>query len=319
MNPPGQWAAFTFPSPGGPCGHPAGGLLSPASAQPGERGLCTGSRGTANSHRGAGRSGRLAAGAWVAYRLSGRGAPADWSRQGRSGVGVPGRRFWSGLCTRLLHSLGTTSGTFTRTPHATPAMAAGVANQVWSVEEVAPSMKRRAVFLDLNGTLVMPILVEHPQQLVLIDGATDAIARLSGAGFVCPVVTVQSRIEKGVFSAEGFTAWFAVFRDLLGRHGADVVGPYVCPHRFANLCPCKKPNTLLYERAAADHAIDLRRSFVVGDSAADMEAASRFGGQGCLVRTGWGADDGELERATPYLNCVAQSLGDAVAWILRTR
>jgi len=180
------------------------------------------------------------------------------------------------------------------------------------------AMKRRAVFLDLNGTLVMPILVDHPQQLVLIDGVADAVAKLSAAGFVCPVVTIQSRIEKGLFSAEEFHSWFAGFRKLLGRHGADVVGPYVCPHRFANPCACKKPNTLLYERAAGDHAIDLGRSFVVGDSAADVEAAARFGGRGCLVRTGWGAEDGELERATPYAKCVAQSLGDAVAWILRT-
>jgi D-glycero-D-manno-heptose 1,7-bisphosphate phosphatase len=125
----------------------------------------------------------------------------------------------------------------------------------------------------------------------------DAIAKLSAAGFVCPVVTTQSRIEKGLFSAEEFTSWFALFRDLLGRHGADVVGPYVCPHRFANPCSCKKPNTLLYERAAVDHAIDLHRSFVVGDSAADVEAASRFGGQGCLVRTGWGADEREKDLA----------------------
>jgi len=179
-------------------------------------------------------------------------------------------------------------------------------------------MKRRAVFLDLNGTLVMPILVEHPRQLGLIAGVTDAIAKLSAAGFVCPVVTVQSRIEKGLFSAEEFTAWFGGFRSLLGRHGADVVGPYVCPHRFANPCACKKPNTLLFERAAGDHSIDLRRSFVVGDSAEDVEAAFRFGGRGCLVRTGWGAEDDELERATPFAQCVTPSLGDAVDWILRT-
>jgi D-glycero-D-manno-heptose 1,7-bisphosphate phosphatase len=177
-------------------------------------------------------------------------------------------------------------------------------------------MQRRAVFLDLNGTLVMPILAEHPQQLALIDGATSAIAKLSAAGFVCPIVTIQSRIEKGLFSADEFTSWFAVFKDILGRHGADVVGPYVCPHRFANPCPCKKPNTLLYECAALDHAIDLHRSFVVGDSAADVEAGWRFGGQGCLVRTGWGANEREVQRATPFAAHVAQSLGDAVAWIL---
>ena len=179
-------------------------------------------------------------------------------------------------------------------------------------------MKRRAVFLDLNGTLVMPIFVEHPHRLSLVDDAAHAVAHLSAAGFVCPVVTIQSRIEKGLFSAQEFHSWFSTFARLLSGHGASVVGPYVCPHRFANPCPCKKPGTLLYERAAAEHDIALDRSFVVGDSAADVEAAFRFGGRGCLVRTGWGASDAEVERATPYASHVAQSLGDAVTWILQT-
>ena len=179
-------------------------------------------------------------------------------------------------------------------------------------------MKRRAVFLDLNGTLVMPIIVEHLHELTLIDGAATAVARLSADGFLCPVVTIQSRIAKGLFSTEEFNCWFAALAVLLGRHGAAIVGPYVCPHRFADPCHCKKPSTLLYEQAAVDHEIDLHRSFVVGDSAADVEAASRFGGQGCLVRTGWGADEREVRRAMPYASHVALSLSDAVDWILQT-
>jgi D-glycero-D-manno-heptose 1,7-bisphosphate phosphatase len=179
------------------------------------------------------------------------------------------------------------------------------------------AMKKRAVFLDLNGTLAMPVLVEHPQQLRLIAGAAEAVAKLAAAGFVCPVVTTQSRIEKGVFSAEEFASWFATFTILLRSHGGEIVGPYVCPHRFATRCECRKPSTVLYEHAAADHELDLHRSFVVGDSAADVEAAFRFGGRGCLVRTGWGAGEGELERAMPYARHVAETLGDAVTWILR--
>jgi histidinol phosphatase-like enzyme len=68
--------------------------------------------------------------------------------------------------------------------------------------------QRRAVFLDLNGTLVLPVLVERLADLRLVDGVTEGVERLCRAGFVCPVVTVQSRIEKGLFSEAEFHAWF---------------------------------------------------------------------------------------------------------------
>ena len=178
-------------------------------------------------------------------------------------------------------------------------------------------MQRRGVFLDLNGTLVLPILFERLSDLRPIEDAGAAVASMSAAGFICPVVTVQSRIAKGLFSVEDFQLWFRQFSVQFGERGADIVGPYVCPHRFAEMCRCKKPNTFLYEQAATEHTIDLRRSFVIGDSAADVEAACRFGGRGCLVRTGWAADDREAQRAIPYASHVAQSLTNAAAWVLR--
>lgn len=180
-------------------------------------------------------------------------------------------------------------------------------------------MKRRAVFLDLNGTLVMPLKRERLSELTLIEGTDQALARLSRAGFICPVVTVQSRIAKGLFSEEEFRAWFDNFASLLHGRGAEIVGPYVCPHRYSEPCRCKKPSSLLYERAATEHAIDLRTSFVIGDTAEDVCAANRFGGQGCLVRTGWAAIQPEAERAALYASYVASSLDEAVTWILSRR
>lgn len=172
------------------------------------------------------------------------------------------------------------------------------------------------MFLDLNGTLVTPIKVEHLNELAMIEGVDVAVARLTRAGFVCPVVTIQSRIAKGLFSVAQFEEWFGTFAAALHARGAELAGPYVCPHRFADPCVCKKPHTVLYERAAAELGLDLPRSFVIGDSARDIEAATRFGGKGVLVRTGWAHDEGEVTRSRPYAAFVAQSLGAAVDWVL---
>ena len=57
-------------------------------------------------------------------------------------------------------------------------------------------------------TLVVPLAVDSLDELRVIAGAEKAVAQLCGAGFVCPVVTVQSRIAKGAFSEVEFRGWF---------------------------------------------------------------------------------------------------------------
>jgi len=175
---------------------------------------------------------------------------------------------------------------------------------------------RRAGFLDLGGTLVLPVKPERLDQLTLIPGVAGAIARGCADGFVCPVITVQSGIAKGRFTRQAFDAWFDRFGRDLGTLGASLVGPYVCPHRFAEPCPCKKPTGLLYRHAAGDHDIDLAQSFVVGDSADDMRGARAVGARGCLVRTGWGEDPAVADAAAGYADFIASSLGDAMEWIV---
>lgn len=150
--------------------------------------------------------------------------------------------------------------------------------------------------------------------MLLIPGADRAIRRLLAAGFVCPVVTVQSRIEKGLFTEAGFRAWFSRFFDDLGL---DLKGPYVCPHRYNHPCPCEKPNPLLYQRAAAELALDLPRSYTIGDSREDVEAARRFGGTGCLVRTGWAAAAGDWPQEDRSAAAfIGDTLSDVASWIL---
>jgi D-glycero-D-manno-heptose 1,7-bisphosphate phosphatase len=174
----------------------------------------------------------------------------------------------------------------------------------------------RAAFLDLNGTLVLPVTVERLEELGPVPGAADAVARLCDAGFLCPVVTVQSRIAKGYFSETAFLDWFRRFSDQMQPAGAYVLGPYVCPHRFREPCACKKPQTLLYEQAAVEHQIDLGRSFVIGDTESDVEAAHRFGGRGCLLRASSG---GAVAQTQTLANHTAVSLADGVDWVVRQR
>jgi histidinol-phosphate phosphatase family protein len=175
---------------------------------------------------------------------------------------------------------------------------------------------RKAVFLDLNGTLVTPVLVERLTDLGPIEGVAEAVARLCRRGYLCPVVTVQSRIEKGLFTEKEFQAWFQGFAQSFAEVGADLKGPYLCPHRFSTPCSCAKPQTLLYTRAATELGIDLTRSFVVGDTAADIEAGRRCGSRGCLVLTGYVERNDAASEVGQMASYTGGSLADVVDWIL---
>ncbi len=173
-----------------------------------------------------------------------------------------------------------------------------------------------AAFLDLNGTLVMPVRATHPREYALLPMAAAAVRLLNRAGFVCPVVTVQSRIGKGLYSAADFLSWFSRFRAGLGAEGAMVEGPYLCPHWREDRCACKKPRTLLYREAADDLGIDLARSVVIGDTAADVLAAKELGCPGCLVRTGWGEAAILRDRADELADYVAADVLGAARWVI---
>lgn len=168
------------------------------------------------------------------------------------------------------------------------------------------------MFLDLNGTLVLPVTPAALSDYHEIDSCAEAVALLCRAGFVCPVVTVQSKIAKGLFSEAEFRDWFESFRARLAAREAFVEGPYVCPHRFAAPCGCKKAGGALHRRAAAELGIDVGSSYVVGDSREDMDAARALGCRGVLVRTGWPVDpDVELRGGT-----VADDVLAAARWIV---
>lgn len=179
---------------------------------------------------------------------------------------------------------------------------------------MSASHARPAVFLDLNGTLVTPVTPAPLSDYRRIAGVAEAVARLCRAGFVCPVVTVQSQIAKGTFSEADFRRWFASFRQQLAAEGAMLDGPYVCPHRYAVACACKKADGRLYRTAADELGLDIRSSFVVGDTRDDMQAARHIGCRGVLVRTGWPVS-GDLE---PLASFVADEVVGAARWIVAT-
>jgi len=153
-------------------------------------------------------------------------------------------------------------------------------------------MQKRAVFLDKDGTLVrdVPYNVD-PARIELMPGAPKALAAFAAAGFELVVVSNQSGVARGLFEESALAAVEQRLTELLAP--VRLAGFYWCPHhpegtrsRYAMDCLCRKPRPGLLLRAAAQHAIDLRASWFIGDILNDVEAGRRAGCRTILLDNG---------------------------------
>lgn len=157
---------------------------------------------------------------------------------------------------------------------------------------------QKAVFLDRDGTLNVPAgHISSPEALTLFPGVGEAVRRLNRAEFRCVLTTNQPVVARGECTIDGLANIHAKLETKLGEAKAYLDGIYVCPHHpdkgFAGevaalkkVCDCRKPAPGLLLQAAKDLSIDLKRSWMVGDSTADIGAARAAGVRSILVRGG---------------------------------
>ncbi|HUO22088.1 MAG TPA: HAD family hydrolase [Caulobacteraceae bacterium] len=145
---------------------------------------------------------------------------------------------------------------------------------------------RPAAFLDRDGVINVDLgYVHRIEDLTLIEGAPQAIARLNAAGYLVIVVTNQSGIGRGYYDEAAMEAVHDEISARLNARGAAIDAFYACPfHPEAELGryrhpdhPDRKPNPGLLLRAMTDFAIDRDHSFLIGDKDSDLEAARRAG------------------------------------------
>jgi len=190
----------------------------------------------------------------------------------------------------------------------------------WRCALPESSALRPAVFLDRDGTIAEEVgYLNHASRFRILPRVAEAIRRLNEAQMPVIVVTNQSGVGRGYFPESLVLTVHELMTQQLEAAGARLDAIYYCPHTSADHCECRKPRTGMLDRAARDHALDLSRSFVVGDRHGDIALARRAGACSILVRTGYG--EGEYLWNAPKWSIqpdfVAADLADAVHWILR--
>ena len=104
---------------------------------------------------------------------------------------------------------------------------------------------------------------------------------------------------------------------------------YYCPHHptegkgiYLQNCNCRKPLPGMLLHAANDLDIELESSYMIGDTYRDIEAATKVGVKGILVKTGYGREElqdvgNDVARSENKPDFVAEDILDAVKWIMK--
>jgi histidinol-phosphate phosphatase family protein len=151
------------------------------------------------------------------------------------------------------------------------------------------------VFLDRDGVLNDDVdLVRSPEQLELLPGAAEAVARLNRAGIRCVVVTNQPVIARGLCTEDTLSAIHEKLQRLIRARGGELAAIYHCPHHpethhgegvpsLRRACRCRKPSPGMLFDARRDLGLDLARCAMVGDHARDVRAGRAAGVRTALI------------------------------------
>jgi D-glycero-D-manno-heptose 1,7-bisphosphate phosphatase len=149
-------------------------------------------------------------------------------------------------------------------------------------------MARTVALLDRDGTLnVDNGYVYRSQDFHWIPDAVAALKRLSDAGIAIAVVTNQSGIARGMYTAVDVEKLHQYMRDQLALQQVSLDAVAYCPHSADDDCACRKPCTAMAAQIEDQigEEIDYPSSWMIGDKPSDVEFGIRLGVRTALIRS----------------------------------
>jgi histidinol-phosphate phosphatase family protein len=181
------------------------------------------------------------------------------------------------------------------------------------------------VFLDRDGTIIEEVgYLNRLERLAFFPWTIDAIRSLNEAGLAVVVVTNQAGVAQGYYEEDFVRETHRRIDQTIRAGRGRVEAYYYCPHHptakveaYRQVCECRKPGTGMLRQAAADLALDLSGSYVVGDRWGDVELAHAAGARAVIVATGYATGKEPRPEGAAAADCLADNLAHAAAWIIR--
>lgn len=163
-----------------------------------------------------------------------------------------------------------------------------------------PAQKRnaypkKAVFLDRDGTVNRyKGYISSPEQMELIPGAAQAINTFHRLGYLVMIITNQPVVARGECSEGELKLIHNRLQYLLAKENAYIDDIFYCPHHpdsgfegenkaYKCECDCRKPKPGMILKAAGKWNLDLKQSWMAGDSESDVQTAINAGCRPVLI------------------------------------
>lgn len=149
--------------------------------------------------------------------------------------------------------------------------------------------RQKAIFLDRDGVINKYVdNLSNIDDFKLIPGVVSAIKKINNSDYLSIVVTNQPVVAKGFLTEAELLNIHKKMETQLGERNAYLDSIYYCPHHpdkgfkgevqdLKIICKCRKPKPGMLLRAAKDLNIDLKNSWMIGDSDGDLEAGKNAG------------------------------------------
>jgi D-glycero-D-manno-heptose 1,7-bisphosphate phosphatase len=143
----------------------------------------------------------------------------------------------------------------------------------------------KAIFLDRDGV----INKDNADYTFRVEGFefTEGLfetLNLLQKNYLLIVITNQAGIARNVYSHKDVELLHSYMKQQLNDRGINLTEIYYCPHYTENgNCICRKPDSLLLEKAIATFNIDPAQSYFIGDRDRDIQAGKKVNVKGIKV------------------------------------
>lgn len=144
----------------------------------------------------------------------------------------------------------------------------------------------KALFLDRDGVLnrERTRYTYSLEDFEVLPDVSESLQLALRKGYMLIVISNQGGIAKAVFSTERVEKLHGILTSTLAADGVHFNEIYYCRHHDeVGKCICRKPDSLMLEKAMARFHIDPKLSVMIGDSQRDVDAAAKAGIKGYLI------------------------------------
>ena len=151
-----------------------------------------------------------------------------------------------------------------------------------------------AIFLDRDGVINKEVnYLSNPDDFEFIEGSIEALKILMDKKYLLIVISNQAGIARGYFTEEDVEKIHGKMINILKENDVILDDIFYCPHHpdFTEECECRKPKPGMIFKARDKYNINLKKSYMVGDTLKDIEAGHNAQCFTVLVLTGYGIEE----------------------------